>query len=244
MFAALWQLQQEALAILDLQGPVALDELEAFLKERRDLEREEGEKLTLRYPGGSLLVYRGYYTAQQSASDSRRILAALHALLQHEDRSYEQAEELLEEFAGWRQIFRMRQPLARIVELQKEVSSATACTPEAALAFLLCDVVPDLPFVTVGVRGAWRQGRSRTGEGPIQITVGSPRAPVTAVAAAYSGFLAIGLPSGYEMNAPRAESPFIAVAFVRQYRARAAGPSTPRPSRAGSTWPSRRRCCR
>ncbi len=200
--------QTEALAIVGRATPLRLATVGSYLRQRRAGESERGDRgLFLYYPSGRehpaysyLEVWRGYlqseYEAQFWVGQSDPDEAEVRRL------------EWLDAH---------RQPLAKLVMMQDELATLTGCEKWQVTQYLLCDVVPLLPWVRFKT-----PARGRGGE-VIEIIVGSPRVPVKAVAAAYAAFRRQDDSARGQALSARSEWPTRLEAFVMEYRSKLQG---------------------
>lgn len=233
VFALFRDEQRQALNLLGVGRPVAVADLDRVIGAKRVTERVAGDRLTLQYPVASPLGAVGLpvYGGEDDAgipTDEFEAEARIDAVLSpyvdamtEEDRGW-----YMRGLIGWlrrsRGMVDSRQSLARIASLQDAVAKETGCRPWEATAFLLCDIVPDLPFVRIERLQDWFLEHRPAGDNPIRITVGSPKVPASAVAAAYSKYLADDTSRPERLRRSRSAAPLIAADFVRDYRQRVA----------------------
>lgn len=231
VFALFRDEQRLALSLLGVGHPVAVADLDRVIKAKRVTERVAGDRLTLRYPVATPLeavgipVYggekeEGISTEQfeMEANLDAKVSPILEAMTK-EKRGWSVRQLISRLRLG---IVDSRQSLARIASLQDDIAEETGCRPWEATAFLLCDVVPDLPFVRIERLQDWALEHRPAGDGPIRITVGSPKVPASAIAAAYSKYLADDTSQPERSRRSRSAAPLIAADFVRDCRRRVA----------------------
>ncbi len=155
---------QDARHLLGQAEPVPWEDLEVLLQSVADDEAQDGDRdgLTYAVPGDrwarAILIRRG--------TNEERIMQALAA----------DAATLRLELAQTNRLWRVWTSARRI-------ANTIGCEPAAALTFLLCGVVPLLPWVSV-----WsHRTKSDTAGALVRFTikVGSPEVPAADVAAAY-----------------------------------------------------------
>jgi hypothetical protein len=201
-------LRTAALATVGRSEPLKVANVGAYLQQRRAREAEIGERgLFLHYPTGDersvysfLEVWSGYAMADYQAE-------FLVSHFNHDDHEARRRE--------WLEA--RQQPLAKLVAMQDELARLTGCEEWQVTQYLLCDVVPMLPWVRFRTPG-------RLGGGEvIEIVVGSPRVPPKAVAAAYGAFRRRGDVTLKQARPSRSEWPTRIEAFVMEYRAKLGG---------------------
>jgi hypothetical protein len=201
-------LQTAALAMLGRSEPLSVANVGSYLRRRQAREAQLGDRgLFVHYPTGRerpawsfLEVWLGYLMADYQAE----------FWVTHFNHAEYEARRL--EWLEARQ-----QPLAKLVMMQDDIAQLTGCEQWQATQYLLCDVVPMLPWVRFKT-----PGRGRGGE-VVEIVVGSPRVPPNAVAAAYAAFRhRDGMTLGQAMPS-RSEWPTRIEAFVMEYRAKLGG---------------------
>ena len=196
--------QGAVLAMLGRSKPLSPAKVGRYLQQRRAREAEIGDRgLFVHYPTGRerpaysfLEVWRGYSLAEYQAE----------FWVPHFDPDEHETRRL--EWLEARQHL-----LAKVVMVQVDIAMRTGCQEWEATQYLLCGVVPMLPWVRFKT-----PGRSRGGE-VVEIVVGSPRVPPGAIAAAYAAYRkrqGIGL--GHPVPS-RSEWPVRVETFVMEYRA-------------------------
>ena len=200
--------QEAALAAVGRSEPLPVASGGAYLQQRRAREAEIGDRgLFLHYPTGDersvylfLEVWSGYAMADYQAE-------FLVSHFNHDEYEMRRLE--------WLEA--RQQPLAKLVMMQDEIARRTGCEEWQVTQYLLCDVVPMLPWVRFKTPG-------RLGGGEvIEIVVGSPRVPPKAVAAAYAAFRRRADVKLEQARPSRSEWPTRVETFVMEYRAKLGG---------------------
>jgi hypothetical protein len=202
VFAEFGGRQSAALALVGRTTPLEVAGVGAYLQSRREREAELGDRgLFVHYPTGEehpafsyLEVWRGYAMADYQAE----------FWVAHADRAAYETRRL--EWLAARE-----QPLAKLVMMQDEIAGLTGCEEWEATRYLLCAVVPLLPWVRINKR-PW------PGSQAVEIVVGSPHVPPRAVAAAYAAFRGDAALRG-QARLSRSEWPLRIESFVIEYRA-------------------------
>lgn len=221
--------QRLSLSLLGLGQPITVAEVEPAIQSRQATERMVGNELTLQYPVASKFVAAGMpvYDGAEETKNTEEVIAverefdAIFTPLM-ETLTPSERGEFIDRFVKTVRAragdVDSRQNLARIADLQDKVARETGCEKWEATQFLLCDIACDLPFVRVEVLEDWALLRRPAGDGPVRIVIGSPKVPVSAVAAAYSALLEDYAPDATRSRTNRSASPLLAAGFVREYR--------------------------
>ncbi len=200
--------QEAALATVGRSKPLPVASVGAYLQQRLAREAKIGDRgLFLHYPTSDersvcsfLEVWSGYAMADYQAE----------FLVSHFNHDEFEARRL--EWLEARQ-----QPLAKLVMMQDDIARCTGCEEWQVTQYLLCDVVPMLPWVRFRTPGRFGGGEV------IEIVVGSPRVPPKAVAAAYAAFRRRDDVAIERARPSRSEWPTRTEAFVMEYRAKLGG---------------------
>jgi hypothetical protein len=201
-------MQGAALAMVGRSQPLEIANVAAYLQQRRTREAEIGDRgLFLHYPTGDersvysfLEVWSGYAMADYQAE----------FLVSHFNHAEYEARRL-----EWLEA--KQQPLAKLVLMQDDIARRTGCEEWQVTQYLLCDVVPMLPWVRFKTPGRFGGGEV------IEIVVGSPRVPPKAVAAAYAAFRRRDDSTIEQARPSRSEWPTRIEAFVMEFRAKLSG---------------------
>ena len=170
--------------ILGLEGPLPPEGLADYLTAVTSHERDEGDVESLDYldPLGNpkrLELRRGYaqeelWEAVKRGQVTRFLAARPPGVSEREHRAHPQVVPGRNLYSDW--VTPRSNRLCRIADLARRIAKQTGCMEAEATMFLLCDVVPELPWLEAEVF-QFDSGRRHA----FNIHVGSPLVPAEEV---------------------------------------------------------------